>query len=121
MLAESRRRAYAESANLIIKLREPGAREVFGGFLSNARKGNAFRGREEEIEGFLNRMETIAVFLEQKTPREANVKELFAEHFKLVKSNSAIAEYYGSAGRKNEKYTFTNIAGVLEKMGVWDV
>ena len=119
--AESRRRADAESANLIMKLREPWAREGFKGFLGDARKGDAFMGREGEIEGFLNRMETIAMFLEQKTLKEAHVKELFAEHFKLVKSNRAIAEYYGNARRKNKKYTFTNIARVLEKMGAWDV
>ena len=104
-----------------MKLRGPWAKGKFKQFLNDARKNDKLRGREGEIDSFLNRMETIAMFMEQKTLNEVHVKELFAEHFKMIKSNRAIREYYDNARKRNEKYTFTNIARVLEKMGSWDV
>lgn len=119
--AESGRLADVGSANLVMKLRGPWAKGKFKQFLSDARKNDKLLGREGEIDSFLNRMETIAMFMEQKTLNEVHVKELFAEHFKMIKSNRAIREYYDNARKKNEKYTFTNIARVLEKMGSWDV
>ena len=113
--------ADIESANLIMKLREPWSKDWVKEFLKDAGKNDALRGREVEIDSFLNRMETIAMFMEQKTLKEVHVKELFAEHFKLIRNNRAIGEYYDNARKKNEKYTFTNIAKVLEKMGEWKV
>lgn len=118
---ESERLASVGSANLVMKLRGPWAKGKFKQFLSDARKNNELRGREGEIESFLNRMETIAMFMEQKTLNEVHVKELFAENFKMIKSNCVIREYYNNAREKNEKYTFTNIARVLEKIEAWDV
>lgn len=110
-----------ESANLVMKLREPWSKDWVKVFLNDAGKNDALQGREAEIDSFLNRMEMIAMFMEQKTLREIHVKELFAEHFKLVQSNCAIAKYYNNARKKNERYTFTNIAKVLEKMEAWGV
>ena len=118
---ESKRLADVASATLIMKLRKPWAKKGFKGFLSAARSGDAFKGREGDIDSFLNRMETIAMFLEQKTLKEVHVKELFAEHFKLILTNEAIANYYTNMRKKNEKYTFINIAKALEKMKAWDV
>lgn len=113
--------ADVESANLIMTLRKPWSKGRFKEFLRDACKGGALQGKEGEIDSFLNRMETIAMFMEQKTLSEVHVKELFAEHFKMIKSNHAIREYYNNARKNNEKYTFTNIAKVLEKMGAWGV
>lgn len=118
---ESGRLADIQSANLIMKLRSPWGKKKFKEFLRDARKNDAFEGREGEVDSFLNRMETIAMFLEQKTLNELHVKELFAEHFKMIRSNQGIAKYYDNARKKNKKYTFTNIAKVLEKMESWGV
>lgn len=118
---ESGRLADIQSANLIMKLREPWAKGGFKKFLDDARKSDQFVGREGEIEAFLNQMEKIAMFLEQKTLSEVHVKELFAENFKMIKANDAIAKYYDNARKQNEKYTFTNIAKVLKKMEAWGV
>ena len=118
---ESKRLAGVESGTLIMKLRKPWSKKPFKTFLYDAGKGDALKGRKGEIDSFLNRMETIAMFMEQGTLQEVHVKELFAEHFKLVINNKAIARYYRKKRRMNKKYTYINIARVLEKMKTWDV
>lgn len=118
---ESKRLGNVESATLIMKLRAPWSNKPFKMFLKDAGNGDALKGRKGEIDSFLNRMETIAMFLEHDTLREVHVKELFAEHFKLVVNNKAIARYYKYRRKMNKKYTYTNIAKVLERMKKWDV
>ena len=105
----------------IMSLREPWSKTHFKAFLDDARKGRSFKKREGEIEGFLNRMEIIAMFLEQKTLKEVHVKEIFGSHFKLIKESKPIKLYYNKQRKKNENYIFTNIAKALVKMEKWDV
>lgn len=118
---ESKRLADVASATLIMELRKPWEKKEFKEFLNASRNNSSFKGSDDDIDSFLNRMETIAMFLESKTLNEVHVKELFAEHFKLILKNQAITEYYNNMRENNKKYTFTNIAIVLEKMKGWDV
>lgn len=118
---ESARLADVASANLIVTLREPWSRGHFKAFLDHARNGGSFEGREGEIEGFLNRMEIIGIFLEQNTLREVHVKEIFGSHFKLIKDNKAIESYYNRQREEKKDYIFTNIAKALVKMEGWGV
>lgn len=118
---ESARLADVASANLIMTLREPWSKTHFKTFLDDVRNDSSFEEREGEIEGFLNRMEIIAMFLEQKTLKEVHVKETFGSHFKLIKENKSIKSYYNKRRKENKNYIFTNIAKVLVKMEEWGV
>ena len=118
--SESARLANVASANLIIALRKPWSKGHFKAFLTDVQKGISLEGRESEIEGFLNQMEKIAMFMEQETLKEIHVKELFASHFKLIIENKYIRSYYNNKRKENEKYFFTNIAKVLAKIEKWD-
>ncbi len=118
---ESARLADVASANLIVTLRKPWSKKHFKAFLHNAGEGSSFEGREAEIEGFLNRMEIIAIFLEQKTLKEVHVKEIFGSHFKLIKDNKAIESYYNRQREEKKNYRFTNIEKALVKMEGWGV
>ena len=106
---ESARLANVASANLIMTLRKPWSKPHFKTFLDDAGRGSSFIKREGEIEGFLNRMEVIAMFLEQKTLKEVHVKEIFGSHFKLIKENKSIKIYYNKQRKKNEMVISTQV------------
>lgn len=118
---QTKKQTKVESANLILRLKEPWKNTKFKKFLRKLQTNDTEYISEIEIEEFLNQLEDIAIFYNDNTLTENHVKEFFGVNFKKINENTHVTKIYNKFRDLSPHYTYININRLLEKIDKWKI
>ena len=107
------------SAHLILKLNEPWTDKYFKRVLEKITKNETLK--DHEIEKFVNNLENIGIFWDDKTITDNHVKEFFGANIKLAYENAQIIKFINEFRKKNEDYYFTKLSKLFNKLDKWKI
>lgn len=113
-------RRKVDSAVLVRDLHSPWRNnEKFKTFLSKLNDPKVVKYDDTEMEGLLNRFESIASFWADKTLVDYHVKSLFSANLKAIRTDKCIQDYMKKSRSVNPN-CFSYLAKLLERSEEWD-